>query len=32
MKLHEKLNTVEFPARDLKGTLSFFSEVFGWTF
>lgn len=32
MKLHEKLNYVEFPARDLKATMSFFSEVFGWTF
>jgi predicted enzyme related to lactoylglutathione lyase len=32
MNQHEKLNTVEFPARDLKATTSFFGETFGWTF
>lgn len=29
MNLHEKLKTVEFPARDLKATMSFFSEPCG---
>jgi len=29
---HEKINYVEFPAKDFEGTKEFFSKVFGWTF
>ncbi|GAA6143218.1 VOC family protein [Hydrogenophaga sp. 5NK40-0174] len=29
---HEKLDYVEFPARDLPATKGFFEKVFGWTF
>ncbi|NNF68065.1 MAG: VOC family protein [Gammaproteobacteria bacterium] len=29
---HEKINYVEFPARDLAATKSFFQTVFGWDF
>ncbi|QDU51686.1 VOC family protein [Gimesia panareensis] len=29
---HEKLNYVEFPARDLSATKTFFETVFGWSF
>ncbi|HCG8450552.1 TPA: VOC family protein [Vibrio parahaemolyticus] len=32
MNQHEKLNYVEFGAKDLKSTKSFFSSVFGWEF
>lgn len=32
MNQHEKLNYVEFSARDLTSTKSFFSAVFGWDF
>ncbi len=32
MNEHEKINYVEFPARDLAATKSFFSHVFGWRF
>ena len=32
MKQHEKLDYVEFPARDLAATKDFFHEVFGWEF
>jgi uncharacterized protein len=32
MNLHEKINYVEFPAKDLAGTKSFFQSAFGWTF
>lgn len=32
MPEHEKINYVEFPARDLMATKSFFQEVFGWSF
>ena len=32
MNLHEKMNYVEFPAKDLAGTKAFFESVFGWTF
>ena len=32
MSAHEKLNYVEYPARDLAATKTFFSAVFGWTF
>ncbi len=29
---HEKINYVEFPAKNMKGTKSFFNHVFGWNF
>lgn len=32
MNQHEKLNYVEFGAKDLEATKSFFSSVFGWDF
>ena len=32
MNQHEKLNYVEFGARDLESTKLFFSSVFGWNF
>ncbi len=32
MPEHEKINYVEFPARDLSATKSFFQTVFGWSF
>lgn len=32
MKTHEKLNYVEFAARDLAATKAFFQAVFGWQF
>ncbi len=32
MSTHEKINYVEFPARDLTATRAFFSKVFGWHF
>ncbi len=32
MRQHEKLNYVEFAAKDLVATKSFFSMVFGWEF
>lgn len=32
MHSHEKINYVEFPARDLAATKSFFESVFGWVF
>ena len=32
MKKHEKMNYVEFPAKDIEKTKVFFSTVFGWTF
>ncbi|HHF2921194.1 VOC family protein [Vibrio sp. VGrn 2] len=32
MNQHEKLNYVEFGAKDLELTKSFFSSVFGWEF
>lgn len=32
MTSHEKINYVEFPARDIEKTKRFFSNVFGWTF
>jgi predicted enzyme related to lactoylglutathione lyase len=32
MNQHEKMNYVEFPAKDLAGTKAFFESVFGWTF
>ena len=32
MNEHEKINYVEFPAKDLGRTKEFFSKVFGWSF
>lgn len=32
MNEHEKINYVEFPARDLAATKQFFERVFGWSF
>lgn len=32
MHQHEKINYVEFPARDLAATKAFFSAVFNWSF
>ena len=32
MPEHERLNYVEFPARDLPATKAFFETVFGWSF
>ena len=32
MNQHEKMNYVEFPAKDLATTKVFFESVFGWSF
>lgn len=32
MHAHEKINYLEFPAKDLAATKAFFHQVFGWTF
>ncbi len=32
MTKHEKINYIEFPARDIDNAKRFFSEVFGWSF
>lgn len=32
MNQHEKINYVEFPARQLAATKDFFNQVFGWDF
>jgi len=32
MNLHEKINYVELPAKDLPATKAFFESVFGWSF
>lgn len=32
MPAHEKINYVEFPAKDLAATKAFFNTAFGWTF
>ncbi|MDJ0571732.1 MAG: VOC family protein [Pleurocapsa sp. MO_192.B19] len=32
MNKHEKINYVEFPAKDIEATKAFFAQVFGWTF
>lgn len=32
MSKHEKINYVEFPAKDMKGTKAFFEKAFGWSF
>jgi uncharacterized protein len=32
MNEHEKINYLEFPAKDLEATKAFFSNAFGWSF
>ncbi len=32
MNKHEKINYVEFPAKNIETTKAFFTEVFGWSF
>ncbi len=32
MAMHEKINYVEFPSRDINATKLFFSAAFGWEF
>ncbi len=32
MNMHEKMNYVEFPAKNLAATKAFFESVFGWSF
>lgn len=32
MKEHEKINYVEFPAKDIEAAKDFFARAFGWTF
>ena len=32
MNEHEKINYVEFPAKDIPGTKDFFTQVFNWSF
>ena len=32
MEKHEKINYVEFPAKDIEATKTFFSKAFGWSF
>jgi len=32
MNVHEKINYVEFPAKDILAVKSFFKKVFDWTF
>ena len=32
MHAHEKINYVEFPAKDLQATKAFFEAAFGWVF
>ncbi len=32
MNEHEKINYVEFPAKDIGATKAFFTAVFGWSF
>ncbi len=32
MNEHEKINYVEFPAKDIQATKDFFHHVFGWSF
>jgi len=32
MNVHEKINYLEFPAKDIEVTKTFFTEVFGWSF
>jgi len=32
MNIHEKINYLEFPAKDIEATKTFFSQVFEWSF
>ncbi len=32
MNKHEKINYVEFPAKDIEAAKTFFSKAFGWSF
>jgi predicted enzyme related to lactoylglutathione lyase len=32
MNVHEKINYVEFPAKDIEATKAFFTAALGWTF
>ncbi|MFQ5559912.1 MAG: VOC family protein [Nitrospinota bacterium] len=32
MNKHEKINYVEFPAKDIPATKEFFNQAFGWSF
>lgn len=32
MKIHEQINYIELPARNIQATKKFFSQVFGWEF
>ena len=32
MNIHEKINYVEFPAKDINAVKAFFTAAFGWTF
>ena len=32
MNVHEKMNYVEYPAKNLQATKAFFEAAFGWTF
>jgi uncharacterized protein len=32
MNEHEKINYVEFPAKDMEATKAFFAKAFGWSF
>ena len=32
MNVHEKINYVEFPSKNIKATKTFFETVFGWSF
>lgn len=32
MNEHEKINYVEFPAKDIEATKAFFNSAFGWSF
>ncbi len=32
MKEHDKISYVEFPAKDLEATKTFFTAIFGWSF
>ena len=32
MNIHEKINYIEFPSKDLELTKTFFTSTFGWTF
>lgn len=32
MKVHEKINYIEFPAKDINATKMFFTTALGWTF